>query len=224
MGELEERLEGMVEEQEKLVYEVERGGRMGHYNRTTTKVISMLDNPFSRTRRTLATECQSSKQENQLLKTKLKLAREGSDDLTVRSSNMIASIGTVQEQENLKKKLTSAELLTKRLTENYERVSQSYKHLISTLLGYRVEKVAENTFTVVSSYSDNPQHSFVFKQTNEGDFQLVCNDFLKDYFSDLVKSHITTPSSYPFFMAAVTLRIKEQNDSFCVSVDGPMKT
>ncbi|CAG8728383.1 11032_t:CDS:2, partial [Dentiscutata erythropus] len=221
------------------VFALEKAVGRGEYNRETTRVLELKDNPSSRDYAIRQSTLDALKTENSQLLAKLKELQkmlENNHATQVETidgtySNIIDVIPTQSftnlenENKQLLEQIAEKEKRISRLKEVWKTKAQEYREAVYSLLGYKFDFLENGRVRLTSMYSEQDDQSFVFTSDDNdcGTMQLVGgnSEFIKSL-DDLIKFWVVERSSIPCFLSSLTMKLFEKTTSGPVGRDMDM--
>ncbi|GBB97088.1 hypothetical protein RclHR1_02910016 [Rhizophagus clarus] len=204
---------------------LERAIGRGEYNRETTRVLEMKDNPASKEFSMRENRLQGLITENQDLKTKLKelyqilenhptITLESTEDNDsekeiIRVFPIQSYLNLEEENKQLISQVADKEKRMTRLKEVWKAKAQEYREAVYSLLGYKVEFLENGRVRLTSMYSEQDDHSLVFTSDEDdlGTMQLVDGgntEYIKSL-DNLIKYWVVERGSIPCFLSSLTM-------------------
>src|SRR5262249_8411270 len=119
-----------------------------------------------------------------------------------------------QESTALQRKLDSAEKRNQRLREVFQAKALEFREAVYSLLGYRLDILANGRVRLTSGYAPTEDASLVFssRDGDEGTMQLVGggNDAFVTGVEALIKDWVVERECIPGFLAELTLKLVEE--------------
>lgn len=160
------------------------------------KILGMSLNPFAEASAQHDANVATLTLEIDRLKRKVRNLEEGFE-----CSKTENSFQPTQEIMNLKKQIESYELKVSRLKQVFKETSQNFKDACYMLLGFKIDKVSNSNYRLLSMYADSPEDYLSFDVTE--DVTLLETPFSLAY-DDLIELHLRQHQSIPLFLASIT--------------------
>merc|ERR1719445_1175514 len=201
------RVQNLEEKNEKLELELERRAIKGDFNPTDTKVLHFVNNPTAVAVEKRAAELGELLNENNALKTRIKLLEEGqTKDLTIMVGAKVEE-GEGEKIKDLKKEIESNELKNKRLMEAFSKTSQEFREVVAKLTGYSIKKFSgDNIYALKPQYADNAEDNLLFQKTEDGEISMLESEFSLEL-GDLMEEHLEKENSIPMFLAGLIRKL-----------------
>ncbi|KAF9436576.1 coiled-coil domain-containing protein mad1 [Entomortierella beljakovae] len=212
------------------IMELELAIGAGAYNPVTSRVLELKDSPASRHQAVRQHTLDALKEENTaLLKVVSDLQQHqqqqslwhanqsGDQEVIVRDESLIpaASFNRLKaDYDRLQEELSDNAKRSKRLKESWTLKADEFLDAVRSLLGYKINFLENGRVELISIYSSEEQHSFVFNSglNDEGTMQLVGTGSQKymDEHKDSFDHWVNQLGSIPAFLSRVTLDFVEQ--------------
>ena len=201
------RVQNLEEKNEKLELELERRAIKGDFNPTDTKVLHFVNNPTAVAVEKRAAELGELLNENNALKTRIKLLEEGqTKDLTIMVGAKVEE-GEGEKIKDLKKEIESNELKNKRLMEAFSKTSQEFREVVAKLTGYSIKKMSgDNIYALKPKYADNAEDNLLFQAESDGEISMLESDFSLEL-GELMEEHLEKENSIPMFLAGLIRKL-----------------
>ncbi|CAG8586193.1 2966_t:CDS:10 [Gigaspora rosea] len=221
------------------VFVLEKAVGRGEYNRETTRVLELKDNPSSRDYAIRQSTLDALKTENSQLLAKLKELQktlennhttqvetiDGTDDTAIDVIPIQSFTNLENENKQLLEQIAEKEKRISRLKEVWKTKAQEYREAVYSLLGYRFDFLENGRVRLTSMYSEQDDQSFVFTSDENdcGTMQLVGgnSEFIKSL-DHLIKFWVVERSSIPCFLSSLTVKLFENTTSGPVGRDMDM--
>lgn len=204
--ELEKSVEKQTEEKEEALAQMERIDIQGGYDRSKTRVFHYRMNPYSMSSGNQRQELEHLREENVRLNAKLNAIKETGGPVEGLSVIADENVCTTKELQDAKQQLVSEQLKNQRLMEAFQKKSRELREVNYKVLGYRVDMPDSDEFRLMSMYAETPNDFFIFKQSPNGELQLLANQY-SESFQKNVDTYLSLSNSLPAFMSSVTLEL-----------------
>ncbi|KAJ2160640.1 coiled-coil domain-containing protein mad1 [Coemansia sp. RSA 552] len=216
------RFEGLEKETARLEHQL--GAGLG-YNPRTTRVLQLIDNPSAQDFAIRSEKLKDLAAENSALLERIRQLEEtapASTDLASREGESAASgafFHTIdnlhKEKQSLEKQLEDSAKLISRYKKEWKRKASELREVVYTILGYRVDFLANGSVRFTSAYAADVDQSFVFASghDNQGVMQLSgggSRTYLQGLNND-IRYWVQERGSIPGLMATITLQNFEAN-------------
>ena len=217
IGKLKAQLKSLTERNQRLVTELERRAIKGDFDPADTKVIHFSNNPFASAVEKKGKEMTELVNENSALKARIQLLEEGqTKDLTLMVGAKVEE-GEGQKVKELNVELEKAQKKEKRLMEAFTKTSTDFREVVFNLTGYRIDGLQDNRYRLRPQYAENQDDIFLFDKSEDGEICMLESEFSLEM-EDLMEEHLERNNSIPMFLAAVTKKLFEKQNSV-VDVD-----
>ncbi|XP_064643722.1 mitotic spindle assembly checkpoint protein MAD1-like [Lineus longissimus] len=189
---------------------LERRALQGDFDPLKTKVIHLRMNPAEKAQEERAKMFERLKEENERLRSKIKQLEETAGvehEQTLKlDAGGEATPSTSKAVEDLQSQVTSAELKNKRLMEAFKKTSQEFREVCYQLTGFKVDKLNNNQYRLMSMYAESAEDSLMFQQSTKGEMQLLETPFSQSL-SELIDQYLMQRGSIPAFLCALTMEL-----------------
>ncbi|CAG8454439.1 9243_t:CDS:10 [Paraglomus occultum] len=198
----------------KQISDLERAVGSGQFNKETTRVLELKDNPESREQAIRESTLAALTNENKkLLETLQKLQAEvasAGGDRNMDETDVIPTQSYKNLETRLQGEIAEKEKMISRLKEVWKAKANEYRQAVYSLLGYRFDFLENGSVRLTSTYSENKEHSFIFTsdEDNHGTMQLIGgNENYIRSLEHLRKFWVSERGSIPCFLSALTLEL-----------------
>lgn len=196
-----------VESLRRIVDELEHNAKLNKQisnetNQDTSRVIHLKNNPFDIELKAKQREFNQLKEENDLLKARLKLLESGNDaDITKRIDDVVNDAHKIEQLSKCVEDLKKRE---EKMLISFRKTSREFREVVYLLTGYRVELLKDGNYRLLSMYAEREEDKLLFEISRDGVIQLLKNDY-SDRLSDYITTYLEQADSFPAFLASITL-------------------
>lgn len=196
-----------VESLRRIVDELEHNAKLNKQisnetNQDTSRVIHLKNNPFDIELKAKQREFNQLKEENDLLRARLKLLESGNDaDITKRIDDVVNDAHKIEQLSKCVEDLKKRE---EKMLISFRKTSREFREVVYLLTGYRVELLKDGNYRLLSMYAEREEDKLLFEISRDGVIQLLKNDY-SDRLSDYITTYLEQADSFPAFLASITL-------------------
>jgi len=195
------------EERDALRHELNIRMTRGEIKPADTKILHLRNNPRVQAMESRQQEVKRLSDENQALKTRVKLLEEGqSKDLTILVGQKVEEGASSEEVKELQEQLRSAEVKKCRIIEAFKKTSHDFREVCCQLTGFRVDGLSNNQYRLTSIYAESPEtEQLLFQRDPTNSACMLLETSYSNQLDELIDLHLKTQNSIPMFLAALNM-------------------
>ncbi|XP_050299505.1 mitotic spindle assembly checkpoint protein MAD1 [Anthonomus grandis grandis] len=169
------------------------------------KVFHNLANPLADCLAQRQQKLEQMQEENIKLKNKLKKMEEGIETSKIGDLSICP-----KEVQSLKEQIKNNEKQTQRLKDYFKSSMQDFRNVVYMLFGYKIDRPSNSSiYKLRNMYAENQDDILCFEINQEGDLNLLENDFVAKL-GPMIELHLNNQKSIPVFLSAITLDLFNQ--------------
>lgn len=111
---------------------------------------------------------------------------------------------------SLKEQIKNNEKQTQRLKDYFKSSMQDFRNVIYMLFGYKIDRPSNSSiYKLRNMYAEQPDDTLCFEVNQEGDLNLLENEFSATL-GPMIDLHLIHQKSIPVFLSAITMDLFNQ--------------